>query len=192
MAFDLEEAARQGRSGTIPQEWKMFRVSRGTAWLNLLSYLACGVALLGLAVYLFVTSSAFLPGSSTNDQPLSPIGLALLVILGFIFLLIAVRLLPPLLNGAGHFFLVTQEGFVMVEGRRVVGLPFSEMKAANREAGMLGAKLVAQRKAGKTLVLPLGRVYGPRALRQMEEALNAGVSASQEHPQKTRKKGKRL
>ncbi len=191
MAFDLEEAARQGRSGNIPQEWTLFRVSRGTVWLNLLVYLACGLLLLGLAGYLFATSSASLPGSSAHDQPLSPIGLALLVILGFIFLIIAIRLLPPLLSSAGHFFLVTREGFVAVAGQRVVGLAFSEMKAASREAGMLGAKLVVQRKTGKTLVLPLGRVYGTRALRQMEEVLTAGITTPKEESKGRRKKSKR-
>ena len=191
MAFDLEAAARQGRSGTIPPEWTMFRVVRGTVWLNLLSYLACGVLLIGLAIYLSATNSSYLPGSSGNDLPISPIGWVLLIVLGFLFLLIVVRLLPPLINGAGHFFLVTQEGFVVVEGRRVVGLPFNEMKAANRGAGMLGAKLVVQRKVGRALVLSLGRVYGARALRQMEETLNAGINAPQENQPKTRKKGKR-
>lgn len=191
MAFDLEETARQGRSGTIPPEWTMFRVVRGTVWLNLLSYLACGALLIGVAIYLSATNSSYLPGSSANDLPISPIGWVLLIVLGFIFLLIVVRLLPPLINGAGHFFLVTPEGFVVVEGRRVVGLPFSEMKAANREAGMLGAKLVVQRKVGRALVLSLGRIYGTRALRQMEETLNAGINAPQENQQKTRKKGKR-
>jgi hypothetical protein len=191
MAFDLEEAARQGRSGTIPAEWTIFRVARGALWLNLLSYAACALLLLGVAAYLFVSNSALLPGNSANASPISPLEAAAFVVLGFIFLIVVVRLLPALINEAGHFFLVTREGFVAVAGRRVVGLPFGEMKTASREAGLLGAKLVVQRKTGKTLVLPLGRIYGTRALRQMEEVLTTGINAPNDERTGKRKKSKR-
>jgi ribulose 1,5-bisphosphate carboxylase large subunit-like protein len=53
---------------------------------------------------------------------------------------------------------------------------------------LLGAKLVVQRPGGKTLVLPLGRVYGTRALREMEDALTVGINAPKPEPKKARKK----
>lgn len=178
-AFNSEEAARQGRSGTIPAGWKKYAVSRGALWLNVLSYAGCGLVLAGAALYLLISGSA---------QTTSIIEFSVLVILAFIFLLIGLRLLPPLRNPATHFFLITTDGFVQVAGQKVSGLSFAEISAARREPGLLGTKLVVQRRSGTTLVLPIGRVYGAGTLREIEEALTASIKPDgQGKPKKARR-----
>ncbi len=182
-AFDLEEAARQGRSGAIPPKWNRFSVSRGTLWFNLTVYGIAALILIGAAVYVFITGVF-----SSNSSPISaPFEAGALLILGFIFLAVSLRVLPALINSAGHFFLITPNGFVLVSGRRLVGLPLSEIRAASREQGMLGAKLVVQPHAGRPLILPIGRIYGTRALREMEEALMAGLKPADQDKRKKRK-----
>jgi hypothetical protein len=166
-AFNSEEAARQGRSETIPAGWTKYAVSRGALWLNVLSYGGCGLILAGAALYLLLSGAA---------QTTSIVEFGALVILAFIFLLIGLRLIPPLRNQASHFFLITPDGFVQVAGQKISGLPFSEISAARREPGLLGAKLVVQQRSSKTLVLPIGRLYGAGTLREIEETLTAGIT----------------
>jgi len=180
-AFDLEETARQGRSGAIPPKWTRFSVSRSAVWLNLIIYGAGALILLGVAIYLFITGVF----SASPGQTTSPFLALALAVLGFVFLAVSLRVLPALINGAGHFFLITPDGFVLVAGKKLVGLPFTELRHASREPGLLGAKLVAQRRSGRPLALPIGRIYGTRALREMEEALAAGLK-----PADRNKKGK--
>ena len=109
-------------------------------------------------------------------------------VLGLIFLSITLRLIPPLLNRAGHFFLVTTDGFVLAAGRKLSGLPLTEISAASREPGLMGAKLVLQRRSEKALVLPIARVYGTRALREMEETLTTAIKASGQQKKKKTKR----
>lgn len=168
-AFDKEEVARQGRSGDIPPTWSRFTISRGTLWLNLICYGLGGVIFLLIPLYLLITD----PGSQNN----SPLGDGVAFVLGLIFLWIGLRVLPPVLQSARHFFLVTPDGFVQVAGKRVIGLPLAEISGARTEPGLLGSKLVVQQHSGKALVLPIGRVYGGRTLRKMEEALTASSKA---------------
>ncbi|HEU5200177.1 MAG TPA: hypothetical protein VFU32_11100 [Ktedonobacterales bacterium] len=179
-AFDREEAARQGRGETIPTGWTKFAPSSRALWLNLISYGLCALLLFGLIPFLLITGN--------TGQAVSPLEAAASFGLGLIFLFILLRLIPPLLNKAGHFFLVTTDGFVLVAGRKVIGMPLAEISAASREPGLLGAKLVIQQRTGKALALPIGRVYGTRALREMEETLAAAIKAS---GQEKRKKTKR-
>lgn len=169
-AFDIQEAARQGRSGTIPPTWTKFSISRVTLWLNFMSYGLGALIFLAIPlVYLLITRA--------SNQSISLLEALVAFILGLIFLRISLGLLPPVIQGVRHFLLVTPDGFVQVAGRKVVGLAFTEISSARAEPGLLGAKLVVHRRAGKTLVLPIGRVYGGRTLRKMEEALNATVKA---------------
>ncbi len=168
-AFNLEEAARQGRSGTIPPNWTRFSVSRAAVWSNGIIYFVGALLLFGSAVYLFITDSG---------QTSTPFASVALLVLGVIFLVVSLRILPPLLKSSHHFFLITTSGFVHVAGSRLVGLPFAEISSASREPGLLGTKLVVRQRSGKTLVLPIGRVYGARALREIEDALTAALKSS--------------
>ena len=179
-AFNTEDAARQGRSEAIPTGWTKYSPSNRALWLNLISYGLCMLLLFGLIPFLLITGN--------TRQPVSPLEAAASCVLGLIFFSIFLRLIPPLLNRAGHFLLVTSDGFVLVAGRKVTGMPFTETSTASREPGLLGAKLVIQRRSGKALALPIGRVYGTRALREMEETLTAAIKASS---QEKRKKTKR-
>jgi hypothetical protein len=179
-AFDKEEAARQGRGETIPTGWTKYTPSSRALWLNLISYGLCTLLLFGLIPLLLITGD--------TGQTVSPLEAAASSVLGLVFLFIFLRLIPPLLNKAGHFFLVTNIGFVLVAGRKVIGLPLAEISAASREPGLLGAKLVIQQRSGKALALSIGRVYGTRALREMEETLTSTLKASD---QGKRKKAKR-
>ena len=179
-AFNTEEAARQGRSEAIPTGWTKFSPSGRALWLNLVSYGLGTLLLFGLIPFLLITGN--------TGQSVSPVEAAASGVLGVIFLSIFLRLIPPLLNKAGHFFLVTNDGFVLVGGRKVTGLPLAEISAASREPGLLGAKLVVQRRSGKALALSIGRIYGTRALREMEETLTTASKASgQQKRKKTRR-----
>lgn len=179
-AFNIEEAARQGHGENIPAGWTRFSPSSRALWLNLISYGLCTLLLFGLIPYLLITG--------TTSQAVSPLEAGASFVLGLLFLSIFLRLIPPLLNRAGHFFLVTTEGFVLVAGRKLTGLPLTEISAASREPGLLGAKLVLQRRSEKALVLPIARVYGTRALREMEETLTAAINASGQQKKKKTKR----
>lgn len=179
-AFNIEEAARQGRSEAIPVGWTRFSPSTRTLWLNLISYGLCALLLFGLIPFLLITGN--------TSQSTSPVEAVASFVLGLIFLSIFLRLIPPLVNKVGHFFLITTDGFVLVAGRKVIGLPLTEISLASREPGLLGAKLVLQQRSGKALALPIGRVYGAQALRGMEESLTSAIKAS---GQEKRKKTKR-
>ena len=169
-AFDLQAAARQGRSGTIPPTWTRFPISRVTLWLNFISY--------GLGALIFLTIPLiYLLITRASSQNISLLEALVAFILGLIFLRISLGLLPPVIQRARHFLLVTPDGFVQVAGRKVVGLAFTEISSARAEPGLLGAKLVVHQRAGKALVLPIGRIYGGRTLRKMEEALSASAKA---------------
>ena len=178
-AFDLAEAARQGRGETIPPRWRKFPASRSTLWVNFISYACACLVMLGIAIYLLISGAA---------QNTAILEFSAFVALGVIFLSISLRLVAPLRNRAGYFSLITTDGFVLVAGHKVVGLPFAEIKAAQREPGLLGTKLVVERRSGKALVLPIGRVYGAGTLREIEEGLTASLaSQSQGKPKKARR-----
>lgn len=183
-AFNLEEAARQGRGETLPSGWTRFSVSRGTLWSNFIIYTVGAVVVFGLAVYLFITGS--LPGGTPGDQGFAPLEFVGLLIGGCIFLWIGLRIIPLLIKSQQYFFLITGEGFVYVADKKLVGLPFAEISGTYRQIGLLGGKLVIQRPAGGRLVLSIGRFYATRTVREMEETLVAALkSASQS------KRGKR-
>src|ERR1051326_9528993 len=84
MAFNLEEAARQGRSETIPSTWTKFPASRGVLWINCLVYVLGGLIIFGLATSILISGS--LPGGSNGDDGLAPLEFIALVIFGGFFL----------------------------------------------------------------------------------------------------------
>jgi hypothetical protein len=172
-AFNLEEAARQGRSEMIPAAWTKFPASRGAIWFNFITYTIGGLFVLGLAVYLFVTGS--LPGDSSGEGGLEPFEVLAFLIFGCLFLAVGLRMIPSLLKSDQYFFLITGEGFVYVAGKELAGLPFTEISSAYRQTGWLGGKLVVRQNVGKALVLPLGRLFTTRAVREMEEGLLAAL-----------------
>jgi hypothetical protein len=172
-AFNLEEAARQGRSEAIPPTWARFPASRRTIRTNLIIYLAGAVIIFGLAIYLAVTGS--LPGGTNGDQGLAPLELVFLLVFGCVFLVVGLRMIPSLLNSDHYFFLLTTDGFVYVAGKKLTGLPFTAVRGAYRQPGLLGGKLVVLQHEGKSLALTLGRYYSTPTVRDMEEALNAAL-----------------
>ncbi len=182
-AFNLEDAAHQGRSETIPPTWKKFPASRGTIRANLIIYLVGAALVFGLAIYLAVTGS--LPGGTPGDQGLAPVELVVLLVFGVVFLVIGLRMIPPLLKSDQHFFLLTTNGFVYAAGKKDTGLPFTAVRGAYRQPGLLGGKLIILQHEGRSLVLPLGRYYSTSTVRDMEEALNAALKpASKSTPKK--------
>ncbi len=172
-AFNLEDAARQGRSEAIPPTWTKFPASRGAIRTNLIIYLVGAVIVFGLAIYLAVNGS--LPGGTKGDQGLAPVELLLLLIFGCVFLVIGLRMIPPLLKSDQYFLVLTTDGFVYVTGKKLVGLPLTDVRGAYRQPGLLGGKLVILRHVGRSLVLSLGRYYSTPTVRDMEEALNAAL-----------------
>jgi hypothetical protein len=168
-AFDKEEAAQQGRKGIIPPTWTRFSISRVALWINLIGYGLGALVFLAVPLYLLIAMSG---------QGIAPVEDGIGFLLGLIFLWITLRLLPPAIQSAQHFCLMTPGGFVQVAGKKVVGLPMAEIRSARVEPGLLGAKLVVQQTTGKALVLPIGRIYGGRTLRKMEEALNGSAKSS--------------
>ncbi len=182
-AFNLEEAARLGRSETLPPKWTKFSVSRATVWSNFIVYASGALLLLGFAIYLFITGLL----TSSSGQTTAPFAPLALLVLGFIFLTVSLRILPPLIRSDLHFFLITPDGFVNAAGSRLVGLPFTEISSASREPGLLGVKLVVRPRSGKLLVLPIGRIYGARKLREMEDALTAALKQPGQSKRQKRK-----
>ncbi len=183
-AFNVEEAARQGRSETIPPAWTRFPASRSAIQTNIIIYTLGAVIVFGLAIYLFVTGS--LPGGTRGDEGFAAFELVALVIFGCLFLSIGLRMIPSLLNSDQYFFLITNDGFVYAAGKKLMGLPLSEVSIAYRQAGLLGGKLVVRQRSGGVLNIPLGRYYTTQAVREMEETLLASLNSGSKS-----KRGKR-
>ena len=174
-AFNVEEAARQGRSDAIPSTWTRFPASRSAIQTNIVIYVGGAVLLFGLAVYLLLNDS--LPGGVKGDYGFAPFELVALIALGCLFLWIGLRLIPPLLKSNQYFFLITSDGFVYAADKKLVGLPLAEIGIAYRQAGLLGGKLVVRQQSGSVLHIPLGRLFTTKAVREMEETLNASVKS---------------
>jgi hypothetical protein len=182
-AFNLEDAARQGRGETIPPTWTKFPASHGVILANLLIYIIGAVLLFGLAAYIVVTGS--LPGGTNGDQGLAPLEVVALLIFGGIFLVIGLRMIPALFKRDHYFFLITNQGFVCAAGEKLMGLPFAEISSVYRQSGLLGGKLVVRRQADRSLVIPLGRFYTTQAAREMEEALAASLKPDSKRRKRT-------
>ncbi|HEU5368457.1 MAG TPA: hypothetical protein VFU69_08340 [Ktedonobacterales bacterium] len=182
-AFNVEDAARQGRGETIPPGWTKFPASHGVILANLLVYIIGAVVVFGLAAYIVITGT--LPGGANGDQGLAPYEFVALLIFGCIFLFIGLRMIPGLFKSDDYFFLLTNQGFVYAAGKKLMGLPFAEISSAYRQSGWLGGKLIVRRQAGASLVVPLGRFYTTQAVREMEKALVASLK-----PAGKKKRGK--
>jgi hypothetical protein len=183
-AFDVEKAARQGRSETIPATWTKFPASRGAIWSNFLIYLVGALLIFGLDIFIVITGS--LPGGTNGDQGLAPLEFVTLLIFGFIFLFVGFRMIPPLIKSDQYFFLITTDGFVYVADKKLAGLSFAEMRSVYRQPGLFGGKLVVQRRSGKSLALSIGRFYATRTARAMEEALTAGIKSIEQNKREKR------
>jgi hypothetical protein len=172
-AFNMEDAARQGRSEAFPPGWTKFPASHGVILANLLMYIIGAVVIFGLAVYIAITGS--LPGGAKGDQGLAPLEFVALLGFGCFFLVAGLRMIPALLKGHHYFFLITNQGFVYAAGKKLMGLPFAEIRSTYRQSGLLGGKLIVNRHTGRALVVPLGRFYSIQAVREMEEKLAASL-----------------
>ncbi|HEY7347529.1 MAG TPA: hypothetical protein VH599_04365 [Ktedonobacterales bacterium] len=172
-AFDIEEAALQGRGEAIPPVWARFAVSRSAIWTNFTIYTVGAVLTFGLAAYLFIAGS--LPGGSNGDDGLAPIEFVALLACGCLFLSVGLRLIPPLRKSSQYFFLVTPDGFVFVAGKKLIGSPFTKITSAYRQPGLLGGKLVVLREADRSLALRIGHFYSVQTIREIEEALVANL-----------------
>jgi len=184
-AFNMEEAARQGRGETIPAGWARFPASRGALWTNFTIYTVGAALIFGLAVYLFITGS--LPGGTPGDQGLAPYEFVGLLIFGCLFLSVGLRLIPPLRKSSRYFFLITPDGFVYVADKKLVGLAMSEISSAYRQTGWLGGKLVVMRNADRSLVLRIGHFYPVQTIREIEETLIAALKPASQSKRDKRK-----
>ncbi len=182
-AFNIEEAARQGRGEAVPPTWTKFPASHGVILANLLIYIIGAVVIFGLAASIVITGS--LPGGVNGDQGLAPYECVALLIFGCIFLVVGLRMIPALLKREQYFFLLTNQGFVYAAGKKLMGLPFAEIGSVYRQSGWLGGKLIVRRQSGAALVVPLGRFYSTQTVREMEKALAASLK-----PAGKKKRGK--
>jgi hypothetical protein len=174
-AFNVEEAARQGRSDAMPSTWTRFPASRSAIQTNIIIYSIGAVLLFGLAVYVLLNDS--LPGGVKGDYGFAPFELVALAAFGVLFLWIGLRLIPPLLKSDHYFFLITTDGFVYAADNKLMGLPLAEVGMVYRQAGLLGGKLVVRQQSGSVINIPLGRLFTTRAVREMEETLMASVKS---------------
>jgi len=174
-AFNVEEAARQGRSDTIPPTWTKFPASRSAIRSNIIIYIVGAALLFGLAAYLFTTGS--MPGGTRGDDGFAPFELVALFLFGCLFLSISLRLIPPLLKSDQYFCLITSDGFVYAADKKLIGSPLAEISTAYRQVGLLGGKLVVRQHSGSVLNIPLGRFYTTQAVREVEEMLNASLKS---------------
>lgn len=183
-AFNLEEAARQGRGETLPAGWTRFPASRGALWTNFTIYTVGAVLVFGLAAYLFITGS--LPGGAPGDQGFAPFEFVGLLIFGGLFLSVGLRLIPPLRKSSRYFFLITPDGFVYVADKKLVGLSLSEISSAYRQTGWLGGKLIVLRNADRSLALRIGHFYPVRTIREIEETLIAALKPASRNKSRKR------
>jgi len=186
-SFDLSGAVQQARAGMISPGWKVFPLLRRAIWTNLLSECVLGLFGIGVAIYLFVSGSAYVPAflpdsffSQTGILVTSIIESLLFLALGIWLLVLGIRWIPRIGDSAGYFFLVTPDGFAEVKGEKVVGLPLSDVLRLNQRNGYLGPELQIQRRTGGTLKLAIGRNYGPA--NQIAATLAEGVVALQRAP----------
>jgi hypothetical protein len=175
-AFDMEEAARLGRTNTFPSTWTKFPVSRSAIWRNCIIYILGALLVFGVAFYLI--DPGLLPGGSntSSNQAIAPFEFVAFLIFGCVFLGVGLRKIPVLLKSDQYFLLITTAGFVYVADKKLVGLPFAEISSATRQPGWLGGKLVVRRPAGRSLVLPIGHFYSVRTIREIEETLTAALT----------------
>jgi hypothetical protein len=181
-AMNVEDAARKGRSEPIPPTWTKYLASRDAIRTNLIIYVVGSLLVLGLAIFLLVTGS--LPGGTRGDDALAPYEFFALVIFGGLFLWVGLRTIPALLHADRYFFLITNEGFVYVADKKLIGLPFAEISLPYRQSGLLGGKLVVRQTDGKSLVVPLGHLFTTQAVREMEETLIERIKPSKARREK--------
>ncbi len=181
-SFDLSGAVQQARTGVIPPDWKRFPLLSRAIWSNLLGSLILGIFCVGVAIYLFVSRSAYVP-TFLPDSFFSPTGILitsiieslLFLAIGIWLLVLGIRWVPRIGDSDGYFFLVTPAGFAEVKGEKVVGLPFTDVLKLRQKNGYFGPELLIQRRTGGTLTLAIGRSYGPA--RQISATLLEGVAA---------------
>lgn len=164
-----------------PPDWRLFPLQRRAVWTNFLSGVILGIFGIGVAIYLFVSGSAYVP-AFLPDSFFSPQGIfitsviesLLFLALGIWLLVTGIRWVPRIGDSNSYFFLVTPEGFAEVKGEKVVGLPFTDMLKLHQRNGFFGPELVIQMRTGGSLTLAIGRNYGPA--RQIAATLLDGVA----------------
>jgi hypothetical protein len=187
-AFDQEQVAIQARSGVVPNDWVLFPLGRGAALRNALGTGLIGLFSLGMAVYLFVSKTAyvpkFLPDSFFSDSGIATASIIeslLFVALGVWLLIVAARWIQAYNNSQAHFIVVTPDGFALVKGEKIVGAAFADVAALRQKSGFFGLEFLVQRRSGRAFALEVGKNYGPprdvlaalqnglRAVRQMQQ-----------------------
>jgi hypothetical protein len=181
--FDPAQAAELGRRELVPTGWTRFPLRRRNAWQNALSFTVVGLALLGGAAYLYLTSvfllADFVPLPWRSEQTTAILLIAQTAVLGVVFLVFVRRGLwwfTPLRHLSDYFFLVTPTGFLEVKGAKAKGAAFANLRGVRLGGGDFGWQLVATLRSGKKLELDIGNNYGPG--REVYAYVLAGLNAS--------------
>lgn len=184
-AFDQEQVVAQARSGLVPNGWILFPLVRGAALRNALGTGLIGLFSLGMAVYLFISKTAyvpkFLPDSFFSDSGIATTSIIeslLFVALGLWLAVVAVRWIGAYSDSQEHFIVVTPDGFAQVRGSKVVGAAFADVAAIRQRSGMFGLEFLMQRRSGRALALEVGKNYGPP--RDVLAALQNGLRVARQ------------
>ncbi len=184
-AFDQEQVVAQARSGVVPNDWILFPLVRGAALRNALGTGLVGLFSLGMAVYLFLSKTAyvpkFLPDSFFSESGIATASIIeslLFVALGLWLAVVAARWVGAYGNSQSHFIVVTPEGFAQVKGSKVVGAAFADVAAFRQRSGFFGLEFLVQRRSGRAFALEVGKNYGPP--RDVFAALQNGLRVARQ------------
>jgi uncharacterized membrane protein len=184
-AFDLAGVASQARSGVVPNDWTLFPLRRRSALFNFLGGVVLCLVVLGIAVYLFLSKTAyvpkFLPDSFFSDSGIATASIIeslLFVALGVWMAVLAVRWFRAYSDHQSYFIVVTPEGFAEVKGEKDEGAAFAEVTGLRQRSGFFGLEFEVKRRAGAALTLEVVNNYGPP--RDVLAALQNGLRVARQ------------
>jgi hypothetical protein len=184
-SFDLETAARLGRTGFVPDGWTLLPLRRANTWSNVIGLSLVGVAMFVGAMYLYLTSTLipekYIPIGWRTPDILTLLLIAQTVVLTVIavgFYIWGIRWFQPLRHLQDYFFLVTPLGFLEAKGKQVTGAAFADVRELRLGSGLMGWQLVAQLRSGAKLEFDIGNNYGPG--RELYAYALAGLSAARD------------
>jgi hypothetical protein len=167
-AFDPNQAAQQAATGYTPPGWTLFPIRKQTLYVGLLAIVAMAVFGVGVAIYMLAQGvyyvPAFVPTSATSGAAGLVINLIEVLFfagLGVYCAYLTIRGIGQLGNTNRHFFLVTQEGWVLARGNKITGLAFADTLGIRLKTGNGPSQIIVQPRTGKPLMLNVSTAFGP-------------------------------
>jgi hypothetical protein len=183
-AFDPNQAAQQAATGYTPPGWTLFPIRKQALYGGLLVTAAMAVFALGVAVYMLIQGvyyvPTFVPASATSGAAGLVINLVEVLFfagLGVYCVYITIKGIGALRSTNRHFFLVTQEGWVLARGNKITGLTFADTLGIRLKTGNGPSQLIVQPRTGKPLTLNVSTAFGPP--RELAAYLLQGITRAE-------------